>query len=459
MRKIGWITGFGLLMVLLISLYFNYAFSQISHKMQQNVLKHQEVYLREHLQKESLFYLNKGNYTLLQEFLQDQVESNPLLGYVIISDGARRILASDNNNLFPELANYLEDPSLWIPGTQLVNLDGSLMLHSTSIIPGMRRLHFGVWSYDPAVSVKAEIQPVLYRSLFVLSFGMILGIAITAYARISALNGEEKPKEARISNAFDLNELDQLGQVFNDMMAALDSNWQENTRLQQQLQDRDFIRSHYLKRLIAVQEDERKRISRELHDQTSQSLTSLMLGLKAIQEAETLEEVRQYTREYRTIIAQSLEEIQNLAFQLRPSALDDLGLVPALKRYVQELSRRKNIDIDFVWQDYTRDTLGAAEETIVYRVVQEALTNIIKHAKAGNVRIRLRIRQDKFVALVKDDGRGFNTDVIKDKDPNNLGIYGMKERAQLVGGNLYIKSRKNRGTLVMLVLPLKNEGV
>ena len=465
-KKLCWIISLNLLIVLLVFLYVNGAFTNISQSLQQNVIDHQESYIKDYLQQEILYYLNRGNYTLLEEFIDDYVSANPLLEYVILTHGQRRIMASDVGDNLHELEKYLDAPDFRNPGTQLIFLDGDPVINSTSIIPGMRRLQFGVRAFDSDAAVNAEVPPVLSRVFIVISLGMLLSIALTVLVGTSThINNNnrrarsDKAREGRLSKVFELDELDQLGQIFNDMMASLDSNWQENARLQQQLNDREFIRSQYLKRVIAAQEDERKRISRELHDQTSQSLTSLMLGLKAIQEAETLADVKQYTQEYRSLIACSLEEIQNLAFELRPSSLDDLGLVPALKRYVQEISRRKDIDIDFHWKDYSRSILREEEETIVYRVVQESLTNIIKHAAAKKVKIRLRVRQEKFVVYIKDDGRGFDADAIKDKDPDSLGIYGMKERARLAGGRLYIRSRKNRGTMVMLVLPLTNKGV
>ncbi len=460
LRKFSWVISFALLFVILFSFYFNVVFTNITYALQENLLKHQESYLKAHLQEGALVYLNKGNYTLLEEFLQDQVTNNPLLGYVIISDGTRRVLASDAIDNFPELESFLDDPALWTPGTQLINVDDNFVLNSTSIIPGMRRLQFGIWSFDAAASAQGGIIPIFNRALVLIFLGMLFfSVFIESMGKPHKNSGKREGglQKAGIPKSLKLDELEQLGDIFNDMMATLDSNWQENSRLQQQLKDREFMRSQYLKRVIAAQEDERKRMSRELHDQTSQSLTSLMLGLKAIQEAETLEDVKEYTTDYRQLIACSLEEIQNLAFELRPSALDDLGLVPALKRYVQELSRRKDIRLDFKWQDYPRTILGEAEETVVYRVVQEALTNIIKHAAAKNVQIRLKIRQGKFVVTIKDDGQGFDTQVIKDKDPHNLGIFGMKERAQLAEGSLYVNSRKGKGTLVILVLPL-NKG-
>ncbi len=458
-KKIWSVVVAALIFLLLFSVYFNFIFKNIAATFHISVLNHQEAYLKAHLQQEALFYLNKGNYTLLEEFLHEQVDSNPLLGYVIISDGSRRILASNVKENFPDIDAYLDNSALWDPGTRLIDADGNLILHSTSIIPGMRRLKFGVWSFNSEAYVQNEIRPIFHKAIFLTSISVFFLMFFAVFVSIGSNNGYKKSdfREMVPSKQDEPVELDELGSVFNDMMATLDSNWQENIRLQQQLKDREFMRTQYLKRIIAVQEGERKRVSRELHDQTSQSLTSLMLGLRAIQEAETLADVKQYTSEYRQLIASSLEEIQNLAFELRPSALDDLGLVPALKRYVNELSQRKNISIDFKWQEYPRK-LGEAEDTVVYRVVQEALTNIIKHAEAKNVKIRLKVRQGKFIVLVRDDGIGFDTAAIKEKDPSNLGIYGMKERAHLAGGNLYIKSRANKGTCIFLILPLNYEG-
>lgn len=251
-------------------------------------------------------------------------------------------------------------------------------------------------------------------------------------------------------------EIQHLGNIFNNMMESLQTNWKKNQELQEKLEEKEKMRLHLLKKIIVTQEEERKRISRELHDETSQSLTSLLLGLKLIQEADDINEVHTLAGGLREIISKTLEEIQWLSYELRPSVLDDLGLHAALNRYVNELSQHAGIKIDYDLQACKDlDTrLGSVVETTIYRVVQEALTNVIRHAEAQNVKVSLRCDEKNIEAIIEDDGKGFDFSLLQN-DQQALGLFGMTERASLVGGELVIDTAPGKGTRVILRIPLE----
>jgi signal transduction histidine kinase len=247
-------------------------------------------------------------------------------------------------------------------------------------------------------------------------------------------------------------EIQQLGSFFNKMMDSLQTNWQKNRELQDQLEEKEKMRIHLLDKIITTQEEERKRISRELHDETSQSLTGLMLGLKRIQEADDINEVRKLASGFREIILKTLEEIQWLSFELRPSALDDLGLYAAIHRYVKELSRYSGINIEYVPQNFKDKRLGSVVETTVYRVIQEALTNVVRHAEAQYVKVAIQCGDNNLEVIIEDDGKGFDYTILQ-KDHHALGLFGMKERATLVGGELIIDTSPGKGTRLVLRIP------
>ncbi|MDO9529951.1 MAG: cache domain-containing protein [Syntrophales bacterium] len=251
----------------------------------------------------------------------------------------------------------------------------------------------------------------------------------------------------------DRNEIQQLGRFFNKMMESLQTNWKKNKELQLKLEEKEKMRLQLLEKLIVTQEEERKRISRELHDETSQSLTSLLLGLKLIQGADDIREVRKLAGNFREVIFKTLEEIQWLSYELRPSVLDDLGLNAALNRYVKELSQHANINIKYDLQEYRDVRLGSVVETTVYRVVQEALTNVIRHAGAQNIEVSLKSNDNNMEAIVEDDGKGFNLSLLQN-DKQALGLFGMTERATLVGGELIIDTAPGKGTKIVLKIPL-----
>ena len=204
-----------------------------------------------------------------------------------------------------------------------------------------------------------------------------------------------------------------------------------------------------VRRVVAAQEEERRRLALELHDETGQALTSILLGLKAIGGAKTKEEAEQAEADVRTLVVQALQDVRALAVELRPSALDDFGLGPAVERLTQTFQERSGIETTA--QATLDDRLPPEVETVLYRVVQEALSNVVKHAGADHVSIVIGQRDGLVVATIDDDGRGFaETDVREDA----LGLVGMRERLALVGGTLQIESTPGAGTTVAAQVPV-----
>jgi len=198
---------------------------------------------------------------------------------------------------------------------------------------------------------------------------------------------------------------------------------------------------------LHAQEEERARVARDLHDEVNQSLTGLLLRLEAAREAAP-PELEGELAETRALANQAMTELLSLARQLRPTALDDLGLVAAIEGQVEQL-RRGEIDARL---DATGDfsDLGDDAQLVVYRVAQEALSNAARHSGAERVEVRLRRSDAGGVALeVTDDGRGFAFD----ESERGLGIGGMRERALLIGAELTIESRPDHGTTVRLTVP------
>jgi signal transduction histidine kinase len=228
----------------------------------------------------------------------------------------------------------------------------------------------------------------------------------------------------------------------------------ENAALYEELHQKESLRGQLLEKVITVQEEERKRIARELHDETGQALTSLMIGLKVLEGAASLQEVQEKVSQLRAVAAQTLDGVHRLAVELRPSVLDDLGLVAAMQRYVKDWGENCGLSVDFQVAGLDR-RLSPQVETTVYRVVQEALTNVARHAKAQSVSLLLEYQGDSVVCIVEDDGRGFDVRrVLKANDKRRLGLYGMQERISLVGGKLVVESTAGVGTTVFVDIPL-----
>jgi signal transduction histidine kinase len=205
-----------------------------------------------------------------------------------------------------------------------------------------------------------------------------------------------------------------------------------------------------LRRVVAGQELERRRLARELHDETGQALTSILLGLKSIDESRTADQVAAATDELRGLVVATLQDVRRLAVELRPKALDDFGLVPALERLVQTFSDSTGIDVQLE-ASLGRVRLPEEIETTLYRIVQEALTNVVKHARARNVSILLVQRNGNATAVIEDDGHGFDPETTR---AEGLGLLGMRERVSLLDGRLTVESTPDSGATLVVEVPL-----
>jgi two-component system sensor histidine kinase UhpB len=200
---------------------------------------------------------------------------------------------------------------------------------------------------------------------------------------------------------------------------------------------------------LAAQEEERARVARDLHDEVNQSLTALLLRLEAARVKAPVELAHELA-DTKALANQAMEELLMLARQLRPTALDDLGLKAALAGHVKELGRRGKMDASFEARgDFS--ALPADVQLVLYRVAQEALSNAAQHSGAEHVRVRLRHFGDRVELTVDDDGSGFTFD----QAARGLGIAGMRERALHVGADVRVESRAGRGTHVSLTVPLE----
>jgi signal transduction histidine kinase len=225
-------------------------------------------------------------------------------------------------------------------------------------------------------------------------------------------------------------------------------------QLYEELQQRDQLRARLLQKLISAQEEERRRIARELHDETSQVIGALALGLDTA--IATLPEgaSRDQLLEARALALRTLDGIHRLSFDLRPSVLDDLGLFRAIEWYAERDLRRRGIAVRCE-SDEQDDRLPPEIETALFRAVQEAITNIVKHARAETVLIQCATTPKAVTIEIEDDGQGFDPASISDTAASGrgLGLAGIRERMEILGGDAMIDSAPGRGTRVVLTVP------
>ncbi len=229
----------------------------------------------------------------------------------------------------------------------------------------------------------------------------------------------------------------------------------QNLRLHEQVRISRSRLQSLSRRLVRIQEDERLAIARELHDEAGQALTALMVGLGMVERDEGCPEaIAGRLRSLKQMTDGIMEELHRLAVDLRPASLDKLGLLPALQQYVRTIAESGNLQVEFTASGFGDDRLPIEAETTLYRVVQEALTNVTRHARASRAQVSLSGQERSIVALVVDDGVGF--DVEGAERSGRLGLVGMRERAEMIGGAFSIKSAPGIGTTVMLEVPLGN---
>jgi signal transduction histidine kinase len=230
----------------------------------------------------------------------------------------------------------------------------------------------------------------------------------------------------------------------------------ENSRLYYELQRKDGVRGDLLNFIITTQEEERKRIARGLHDETSQALTSLTVNLEAVVEALPLDtdQLKARLKGIQSIAIRTLDEIHKVIWELRPTLLDDLGLTEAVEWLAESNLEAMGITVNL-------ETVGAERrlpnkvETALFRIIQEAITNISRHAEAESASINLEFEDDFIAVHIADDGRGFDFDkaIGSTKTGRGLGLLSMRERVELLRGTLDIRSQPGQGTQINIQIP------
>jgi PAS domain S-box-containing protein len=273
---------------------------------------------------------------------------------------------------------------------------------------------------------------------------------ITSKGRGAGFLGLDIPSPRELSP----HELHLMGSVCNFLGGAI-----ENTQLVETIRQHRQVLRRLTERLFQSQEEERRRIARELHDEAGQALTAVKLCLDRLEKVVPSENVvlGAGIEEMRNMLTRTSSEIRSLSYRLHPTLLSDLGLEPALDLYVKEVARHARLDIGFRMVGFDR-RLDPDTETVLYRFSQEALTNTLKHSAAGRFRLSIIKSYPKIIFLAEDDGKGFDGQ-IGGNATGSLGLLGMRERATLLGGTFMLKSRPGEGTRIRIEIPVQEASV
>jgi signal transduction histidine kinase len=391
------------------------------------------------------------NYSALYPMISSYQDSDKDLLYVFILDPTGNVLAHAFSEGFP--ADLLGENQIepgedyWVQASQSENdqiLDMAIPILGSQ--GGTVRLGLSTATISAFATEYAKNTFLWGGLLSVVGLTAAYGLASILTNPISRL---AEATQAQSRGEFKWNppvwakgEIGRLGTAFSEMS--------------QELKRKEQMRKHLLAKTLTAQEEERKRIARELHDETSQALTSLMVGLKFVENSASLAQVKERTAELRTLAAQTLDDVRHLATKLRPSLLDDLGLVAAIGKYAKEYSSKMNIKVDSHISGLSDKRLPSDIEVAVYRIVQEALTNVAKYSKTKKASVILRYKEGTLMAIIEDNGIGFDvSQIVASASEKKLGLFGMYERASLIGGKLTIESRPGAGTTVFLEVQLK----
>lgn len=425
-----------------------------------------------HLAALSSDYILMEDYYALYDLLSQTVEANADIRYIVVLDSNNQVISHTFPNGVPHGLLLLTPPADGKAQTVLLASEEGY-IHD-QIVPieqgAIGFVRVGIGEAAAKAFIANKVTTLVLATLFVclLATGVLWSLMriitrpvdnlVWAAGEITAGRLEVRA-EVRGSDEFA-----QLAVVFNRMADKLIAQGEEKARLLsdregllQELQEKDQMRNQLLQKFLSAQEEERQRISRELHDETSQALTSLMVAMRVLAEEAGDEAQREALLTSREVAAGILQGIREMAVDLRPPALDELGLLAAIRKYVAKLKEWHGLTIT-LHEECSEAQIHPQIAVALYRIVQEGLTNVIKHAKATTVQLTLRADARTISLLLEDNGRGFSEAALAAaRQKNRIGLYGMQERAELLGGRFVLQAAEGKGTKLFVTLPLQLE--
>lgn len=390
----------------------------------------------------------------LQALLQETIANHPDTRYAIVLDAAGRVLAHTFAQEVPAdlLALRTADVLHEEAHIHYENYEGTIHdFQMPIVIDGIGAVRLGLAETRLQHIIDGITRRLLLTTLVVALLGILAAILLTWLLTRPILDLVRTTNQVRSGDLavraplWTNDEIGKLADTFNQLICELQSS-------QEAVAAKEAARTHLLSRLIEAQEEERKRIARDLHDDVGQALTSSLVQLKLLQQANCTEPTVAALEQLRTVIDQTLTTVRLLSRQLRPSVLDDLGLAVALERYSSEFtSYYPTLTVDLHC-----DLPGRLPATIaisLYRIIQEAMTNVGRHSGATDLSVLVTRREQKVLAIIEDNGHGFDPkETLRSK--SSVGLHSMTERAELLDGTIQIESNVD-GTTIFVEIPLE----
>ena len=413
------------------------------------------------------------DYFDISDRLNKTKNNNPEVRYILITDSAGRILASTFGNNLPKGLASVRLPATEDLSVQDGNESWIKSLHSNEgqireiLFPieegniGYVRIGLSekIMQGLLAENIEKIILTVLFVSLLAAIGATRLSYLIVKPLRVlleSSHRIQQGDYNVRIKGQ-NTDEIGNLARAFNAMAHSLRKKNRENDRLLKEVQEKEEMRVSLIRNLFTVQEDEQRRLSRELHDETGQCMASLLAYIKVLHSKMTTTEQKTLLAEARAVTVSVLERIRIMAVELRPPELDYLGLVAAMEKYIINFNTQNPLNVAFT-PPIKKLKMSNNTAVSLYRILQESMTNIVMHANAHNVDIMLTKVDRSICMQIQDDGQGMEDHAVEIARSNNrLGLFGMQERAELLGGVLTIDSKPGKGTRITVILPIGRE--
>lgn len=413
-------------------------------------------------------YILVSDVYALYEIVHEVKTNSDDVVYVIITNHKGQILAHTFEKEFPKAfldANMYGNVKSDLYIEEVDSTDGILIDIIKPIESGkIGFVRIGVSEKNIREQVNARQREVFFITLAVCILASFIALGLTKMITDpirKLVIFAQKISLGELHNRVEVKSYDEIGQLaiqFNDMADNLVKIRDDKDHLLKTLKEKESKRNILLNRLITAQEDERKRISRELHDETSQSLTALIVAMKLLENDELDQYQRDVFLEIRNTTVNILENVRNLAVELRPPLLDELGINAAMGKYITKYAENHNIAIEF-YSNFKDVFLPDNITLALYRIMQEGLTNIVKHTKATKISVQMNKNNNNILLYIQDNGQGFTEEeIISAKKNNRIGIYGMQERAELFGGSFAIETSET-GTILKVLIPITIEGI
>jgi signal transduction histidine kinase len=406
-----------------------------------------------------------GDYFAVVRHLQDAQKTFPEIRYVIVRSQDGKIVATTFEKGAPPDLVSLSSP-LCPPqciAQALGSEEGTILDVRFPMVEGLAgSLQLGVLDRMVSREAAALTSQILWGLFLCAAIGIGFALMLTSimthpiHQLVQSANKIREGKFETRANVFSNDEIGRLAIAFNQMAEGL-------MRYRNEVHAKEKARLSLIERTVQVQEDERKNISRELHDHLGQSLLALLLQVQSgckYSPAKCAYAALpgSLCLGVESTIRQIIEEVHRLAWGMRPSILDDYGLESALARHIEEVSKTAGLEIDcqFISPDGLR-RLPSRIEVSLFRIAQEAITNVIRHGKASHASVVVLRQLNDITMLVEDDGQGFDVAAAQEKGDQSLGLMGMKERVNLLGGSFVIESAPGEGTTIRVRIPLGDD--